>query len=157
MNLPKNKILESKAVQKLLENPSKLFDLGINIGLAALSYEKMGKTWPSLLFGPVSYRLAQSKSEVAGTAGVIGLAGLGVATILPHLIPEIQLAIGEATGAFAAEQKYYEQHGITEAMILEKTSVTFFESCPIGFNHRIPYAGGLAAICVKVTYPGGVG
>ena len=157
MNLPKNKFLESKAVQKLLENPSKLFDLGINVGLAVLSYEKMGKTWGSALYGPISYRLAQSHSEVAGTAGVIGLAGLGVASILPALIPEIQTAIGYATGAFAEEQKYYEKHGITEAMILEKTTVTFFESCPIGFEHRIPYAGGLAAICVKVTYPGGVG
>ena len=157
MNLPKNKILESKAVQKLLENPSKIFDLGINIGLAVLSYNKMGKSWESALFGPVSYQLARSKSEVAGTAGVIGLSALGVASILPALIPEIQSAIGEATGAFAAETKYYKDHGITEEMILEKTSVTMFEWCPTGYQHRIPYAGGLAAICVKVTYPGGVG
>ena len=78
----------AKHLGKIVDNSSAkdISDALLNVGLAYAGYEVLinreGKrNWKSTLFGPVSLKLAQSPNVAAGTAGVLGLATLGLASI----------------------------------------------------------------------------
>ena len=62
----------------------------LNIGLAYAGYE-IFRDWKGALLGPISLKLATSNNLAAGTAGVVGLASLGLAAGAGKKLSEILL------------------------------------------------------------------
>ena len=118
-------------------------ELGID-ALLIYAGTKAFNTWKGGLLGPISLRLAKADNEVAGVAGTIGLTTLGVAMAAP----DVATKIGEYLGTEGILEKWAADRGLRRDE-LQVTSVTFMESCPHGW-FTIPYAGGLAKMCITV-------
>jgi len=99
-------------------------DVLLYIGLGYLSYEKLGKQWPSALFGPIALKLAQSPNIAASVSGVGSLAALGVATAFGEELAEIKDAAVNYASGIADVYK--------TVAAGEYFTVPFMEQCPTG-------------------------
>lgn len=132
-------------IGKIIDNLTgkDIVDIGIASGLAYLGYQRI-KQPSGLLYGPICLRLATSMNIVAGTAGTIGLIGLG----LPFVISGLQ---GTAPMRDEEEmQKYRDETGEEPSDV----AISFndrFSKCPEGYFLSRDGFGEL--ICMPKSIP----